>query len=100
MDANKLTKSQLKGLLETRLGYSARVAELTVADLDALREADLRAGLLAWAANEHNQPEVREGDYSTRGLTQGGLTYPAALVMVSWLREDPETAKRALAARM
>lgn len=100
MATNKLTKSQLKILLETRLDYSERVADITVADLAAMREDDLRGALLAWADDETNQLEVREGEHTTLALTQAGMTYPAALVMVSWLRTDPATARRALAARM
>ena len=100
MTPTKLTKTQIKGLLEARLGYAPHVAELTVVDLNLLRDDDLREALLAWAANEANQPEVGEGEHTTRTLCASGLTYPAALIMVDWLRTDPVTAHRALAARM
>ncbi len=89
-------EAKLNAYLKKYLEYSDYAASVTAHDLCAVKHGDIRFGLMRWLRNQET-PDIREGRFSTDLLmAEYGMTYPAALIYVDWLRSDPETARSAL----
>lgn len=84
-------------------GYGTAGAKSTAADLARVivrGDEDLRSAAMSWLRGEGLLPDVSEGGYSLSALVARGLRYPAAIVFLDWLREDPAEAIKSISIRM
>ena len=94
------TEAALSAILSDRLGYQQRAADETAGDLLSMRDRDLRRALADWVEDQGVRREVGARGVTASALVASGLTYPAALIMVDWIRSDPDRALEALMRRM
>lgn len=101
MDKEKILMEKLiRKKLENELNYSKFSAEQTAGDLVKIGYSDIKEALVEWVSGKA-EICVFEGEYSTNMLRKNyDMTYPAALIFIGWLREDPVTAESTLRARM
>lgn len=88
---NKIIKK-----LTNELGYSVYSATRTASDLLAFNDEDLRRAVVNWV-NYNETENIIESNISTYKLMiDRKMTFPAALIMINWIREDEATALTAL----
>lgn len=94
------SQTALAAILVDRLDYSTQVAKTTARDLLSMQDRDLRVALAGWVDDQALQCHIEELGVTTDSLVASGLTYPAALIMIDWIRESPEVALGVLNQRM
>lgn len=80
----------IKTLIER--DYPEKIAIKTAENLSRM-VPELRESLAEWVETERC-PDIEEAGYSTSGLMTRfkGMTYPAALLTIDWLKRDPKKA--------
>lgn len=88
--------------LENKLikcGYNEKEAKYTALGMNNFTHEDLKSAVDKWVEKDVLS-EVSEGDYTTSGLMKiYEMKYPAALIFIEWLREEPEQALIALSCK-
>lgn len=85
-----MKQEEIKDILLQR-GYSQPGAETASADLMSIHQA-LQPCLEAWISNGVETDYSIDG-FSIKGIMQKyGMKYPAALLSVNWILNDPQTA--------
>lgn len=93
-------EQMIRKKLKYELNYSDFSAARTSRDLVRIKHLDIKDALDKWI-KRNAEPCVWESEYSTDMLTKNhNMTYPASLIFIDWLREDPITAKHSLQVRM
>lgn len=89
-------------VLENKLrkcGYNEIEAKYTAIGMDSFLYEDLKSAVDMWVERDVLS-EVSEGDYTTSGLMKiYEMKYPAALIFIEWLRDEPEQALIALSCK-
>lgn len=89
-------------LIENKLkkaGYNENEAKYTALGMSNFTYEDLKNAVDKWVEKDVLS-EVSEGDYSTSGLMKiYEMKYPAALIFIEWLRDEPEQALIALSCK-
>ena len=77
-------------------GYPENAAIQTAGNLEKLA-GEYKDALQGWLESEECA-DLSEAGYSAKGLMARfpGMTYPAALLTLDWLRRDPENAKKTI----
>lgn len=89
-------KNEIVKKLIDALGYSGHSANRTAVDLLAFKDEDLQRAVVNWLNNNETQ-NIIEGNISTnRLMAERNMTFPAALIMINWIREDEAAALTAL----
>lgn len=80
----------IKTLIER--GYPEKIAIKTSENLSRMAP-ELREALTEWMESE-KCPDIEEAGYSTSSLMSRfkGMTYPAALLTIDWLKREPQKA--------
>ena len=85
-----MNREEIKDVLIKR-GYSRQGAETASLDLTKINEK-LKPCLTAWLT-KGVEADFAVGEFSVKGLMQRyGYKYPAALLGINWILEDPEKA--------
>lgn len=86
--------------LRNNLNYSEFNATKTAKDLIEIKYRDIQNAIEEWITTDIELC-VSEGEYTTHLLTNVyKMTFPAALIFIAWLREEPDIAKASLFIRM
>lgn len=91
----------MKSLLLNKLislGYPPHSASMTIEDISNIKYSDLQSAIKVWI-HTGKVTFIEEGGFSTTSLMKK-MTYPAAIISINWLREEPEEAKNALTVYM
>lgn len=84
-------------------GYGADAAWRTALDLasfESEEHEDLGNAVDIWLSGSPPLPNVHAGCHTTASLVAGyGMSYPAALLTIAWLRADPAAAEACLASK-
>lgn len=85
-----MNREEIKNVLIKR-GYSKQGAETASLDLTKINDK-LKPCLIEWFT-KGIETDFEVGEFSVKGLMQRyGYKYPAALLGINWILEDPETA--------
>lgn len=85
-----MNKEQIKNILIDR-GYSKQGAETASSDLTAVNNV-LQPCLDSWLIDGTEQDFSADG-FSIKGIMEKyGMKYPAALLSINWILNDPQTA--------
>lgn len=85
-----MNKEQIKNILIDR-GYSLPGAETASSDLVGINDK-LKSCLEEWLASG-NEQDYSVDEFSIKGIMQKyKMKYPAALLSINWVLNDPETA--------
>lgn len=88
--SNKLVRELIK------TGYTHQGAESAAKSLSEMKSQDLIEACLTWLESRKT-PLIHEGALSTDSLMNNfQMTYPAALILIDWYRQDPDTASQAI----
>lgn len=77
-------------------GYTEKAAAIVAKDLINLN-GDFKQAAVQWIESAE-ETVVTSNGYSTKSLMDrySGMTYPAALLTINWLNQQPEMAKQIL----
>ena len=77
-------------------GFNPKNASLVAKDLLNI-SPDLSGKVGSWLSNENNQEDANAEGYSVRYFQNSfGMSYPAALLTIDWLKKDPENALKSI----
>ena len=86
-----MDKERIKNILKLEYGYSDYEATATATDLCNIHP-QLQSALSAWV-DSRVEMNVSVSGFSTASLMKKkGFSYPAALIALDWIIEDPNTA--------
>lgn len=86
-----MDKERIKNILKSECGYSDYEATVTATDLCNIHP-QLQSALSAWV-DSRIETNVSVSGFSTVSLMKKkGVSYPAALIALDWIIEDPKTA--------
>lgn len=95
MNDNNLRNCLLNMLIH-EYDYTEKTAEITVEDLMAIRDSDIKAAIEMWAKTRVIT-DIKSGEISVIDLIEKRhMKYAAALIFLDWYRENPSEALDAL----
>ena len=86
-----MDKEKIKNILKTECGYRDYEATVTATELCNLHP-QLQSALSAWV-DSRMETDVSVGEFGAISLmNKKGFSFPAALIALDWIIEDPKTA--------
>lgn len=77
-------------------GYPEKAAETTASNIAKL-SGEMKEAIQTWL-HTNKETDMGSNGYTISSLMNRfkGMTYPAALLTIDWLKREPETAKKAI----